>query len=189
IIVLDVLPNSGPVARAINHDGAGVVRVLGLGYASDGSFGPSFLWKQTEGGEPSLLIAPAGYIAAGYSGAVNKSGQVANTHDAKAWLWEETHLWDGQPTDLGGFGGSLAYADDINDAGQVVGAATLADRTASQRAFIYQNGSMTDLNKLAPVGKLVLQGAIRINNSGQILAFAAAQSPGQYPAILLTPNP
>src|SRR5262249_47177473 len=121
-------------------------------------------------------------------GAVNKFGQVANTYGSlsatKALRWEETQLWDlTQATDLGGLGGSLANARDINDAGVVVGTATLAGRTAPQRAFIFHNGLMTDLNTLAPVGNQVLQYANRINNSGQILALGTAW-------VLLTPvNP
>jgi probable HAF family extracellular repeat protein len=181
IDVLDVLSNADP--QAINHDGAGVVRVLGVG----GSFQP-FLWKKTAEGEISLLIAPVGDKAAQKIGAVNKLGQVANTYGdlspTKALRWEETQLWDvTQATDLGSLGGSLVDARDINDAGQVVGTATLAGKAAPQRAYIYNNGSMTDLNTLAPVGSSVLQHANRINNSGQILALGTAW-------VLLTPvNP
>jgi probable HAF family extracellular repeat protein len=178
INVLDVLENADP--QSINHDGAGVVRVLGMG----GSFQP-FLWKKTAEGEISLLMAPTGDKAAQKIGAVNKLGQVANTYGdlspTKALRWEETQLWDvTQATDLGSLGGSLVDARDINDAGQVVGTATLAGKAAPQRAYIYNNGSMTDLNTLAPVGNLVLQHANRINNSGQILALGAVW-------VLLTP--
>jgi probable HAF family extracellular repeat protein len=181
INVLDVLENADP--QAINHDGAGVVRVLGVG----GSFQP-FLWKKTADGQISLLMAAIGDKSAQTIGAVNKFGQVANTYGdlspTKALRWEETQLWDlTQATNLGSLGGSLADSRDINDAGQVVGAATLAGRTAPQRAFIFNNRSMTDLNTLAPVGNLVLQTANRINNSGQILALGTA-------CVLLTPvNP
>jgi probable HAF family extracellular repeat protein len=189
INVLDVLENIGP--QAINSDGAGVVRVLG---GTGGSNQP-FLWKKTADGGISLLVAPVGDIAAQKIGAVNKSGQVANTYgtlsNTEALRWEETQLWDlTQATPLGSLGGSLADARDINDVGQVVGAATLAGRTAPQRAYIFNNGSMTDLNMLAPVGNLVLQGANRINNSGQILAFAPqSHSTTASVWVLLTPNP
>jgi probable HAF family extracellular repeat protein len=49
-------------------------------------------------------------------------------------------------TDLGTFGGLSAQASDINDAGQVVGAA--ASATSGGRPFIWQNGVMTDLGTL-----------------------------------------
>jgi probable HAF family extracellular repeat protein len=187
INVLDILENAQP--QAINHDGAGVVRVLG--HTSE----QPFLWKKTAAGEISLLIAPYADIAAQDIGAVNKLGQVVDTYgdlyNTKALRWEETQLWDlTLAKDLGGFGGSLADARDINDAGVVVGAATLAGRTAPQRAYIFNNGSMTDLNTLAPVGTLVLQGANRINNSGEILAFATQSHSTTVSWVLLTPvNP
>ena len=197
INVLAVLSNADPQAinHAINPDGTEVVRVLGAANLANGS-GYPFLWKMTAEGT-SLLTAPYADIAAQDIGAVNKFGQVANTYgdlyNTKALLWEETQLWNlGLATDLGGLGGSLASARDINDAGLVVGAATLAGKTAPQHAFIYQNGSMTDLNTLAPVGTLVLQGATRINNSGQILAQAlqsTSHSSTVVPVLLTPVNP
>jgi probable HAF family extracellular repeat protein len=187
INVLDVLENADPQAinSSINSDGVGVVRVLG--YIG----GQPFLWK-TAGGETTLRVARYTDIAAQDIGAVNKSGEVANTYgdlyNTKALLWEETNLWDlALATDLGSFGGSLAQARDINDAGVVVGSATLAGKTAPQRAYISNNGPMTDLNTLAPVGNLVLQGANRINNSGQILAFGLQSHSTTAVWVLLTP--
>jgi probable HAF family extracellular repeat protein len=182
INVLDVIENSDP--QAINHDGAGVVRVLG---ATTGGSSDYFLWKKTAGGEISLRQAPDGVGA----GAVNKLGQVAGSYTFKALLWEETALWDlGLATDLGSLGGSSTSPRDINDEGVIVGAATLAGKTAPQRAFIYNNGPMTDLNTLAPVGNLVLQGANRINNSGQILAWGTPSHSTTAVGVLLTPvNP
>jgi probable HAF family extracellular repeat protein len=184
INVLDVIENSDP--QSINSDGAGVVRVLG---ATTGSSSDYFLWKKTTGGEISLSQAPAGVGA----GAVNKLGLVTGTctNTPDALLWEETALWDvGLATDLGSLGGSSTSPRDINDAGVIVGAATLAGRTAPQRAFIVNNGPMTDLNTLAPVGNLVLQGATRINNSGQILAWGTPSHSTTGVEVLLTPvNP
>ena len=183
INVLDVIENADP--QTINSDGAGVVRVLG---ATTGGSSHYFLWK-TAGGEISLLNAPDGIGA----GAVNKFGQVAGTctNTPDALLWDETALWDPTlATDLGSLGGSVTSPRDINDAGVVVGAATLAGRTAPQRAFISNNGPMTDLNALAPVGTLVLQGATRINNLGQILAWGTPSHSTTAVGVVLTPvNP
>ena len=58
----------------------------------------------------------------------------------------------------------------INDRGQVVGASLAAD--FSERAFLWENGAMTDLNTLIPANSaLYLQQAESINSSGQIVGF------------------
>lgn len=49
-------------------------------------------------------------------------------------------------TDLGTLGGLSAHANDINDAGDIVGASTTAANRL--RAFVWRNGSMTDLGTL-----------------------------------------
>jgi probable HAF family extracellular repeat protein len=49
-------------------------------------------------------------------------------------------------TDLGTLGGLSAHANDINDAGEIVGASTTAANRL--RAFLWRNGSMTDLGTL-----------------------------------------
>src|SRR5262245_19349150 len=49
-------------------------------------------------------------------------------------------------TDLGTLGGSTSSANDINDGGQIVGAATIA--TGDEHAFCWDNGAMIDLGTL-----------------------------------------
>ncbi len=50
--------------------------------------------------------------------------------------------------DLGDFGGELANAHDINDAGHVAGTAEAPDRTTE--AFLWRNGALTNLGSLMP---------------------------------------
>lgn len=66
-------------------------------------------------------------------------------------------------TDIGTLGGSFSQALDINDAGQVVGAA--ASSSGSTRAFLYSGGSMADLGTLGGSSAT----AYGINNLGQIV--------------------
>jgi probable HAF family extracellular repeat protein len=191
--VLDVLMNTWP--HDINHDGAGVVRVLGSTVGSGGGF--YFLWKRA-GIDTSLKVAPDVEAMSPLLGKVNKFGQVANTHryapyTSTALLWEETQLWDLAPQlpqlpplNLGTLGGTSASARCINDLSQVVGTATLGGRRAEDRAFLWNNGTLLDLNSLAPVGQVVLRYANRINNRGQILAGAEG-SRSSYVGVLLTP--
>jgi probable HAF family extracellular repeat protein len=64
-------------------------------------------------------------------------------------------------------GGVLSEALAINDEGQVVGVSF--DASGNQRAFLWQNGAMTDLNNLIPSNSpYVLQAAQDINEFGEI---------------------
>ncbi len=88
-------------------------------------------------------------------------------------------------TDLGTLGGSsIAWA--INNNGQIVGAFS---RNGSDRAFIYENGSMFDLNTLLPANfGWTLQDAYGINDLGQIIAYGISPN-GTYQGFLLSPVP
>jgi probable HAF family extracellular repeat protein len=72
-------------------------------------------------------------------------------------------------------------AHDINDSGQIVG-------WSAGRAYIYEDGVVTDLNTLIPAGSgLTLYAATGINNAGQIVGYAFGG--GRSHAFLLTPVP
>lgn len=86
--------------------------------------------------------------------------------------------------DIGSLGGDWSRALDINDAGQVVGNARNA--ASQNRAFLWENGQMKDLNNLIPAGSgWALVSAEAINQRGQIVGFGVIN--GQTHAFLLTP--
>jgi probable HAF family extracellular repeat protein len=82
-------------------------------------------------------------------------------------------------TDLGVLGGGYSYAYAINQNGAVVG-------TSDWRAFLWQNGTLTDLDTVLPAGSgWALHAAWAIDDTGRIAG--AGTHNGQPRAFLLTP--
>jgi probable HAF family extracellular repeat protein len=77
----------------------------------------------------------------------------------------------------------------INSAGQIVGYCDLA---SGSRAFIYQNGVMTDLNNSIVPGQnggfLTLSQATAINDNGAIVGYGLRTASGPYFAFLAIPT-
>jgi len=93
---------------------------------------------------------------------------------------------NGAMRDLGVLNGDISSAaTGINEWGQVVGYSN--DETGAFRAFLWQNGTMTDLKSLAPdfAGNLVL--ATDINNFGQISGRGTHPDTGEIVAFVATP--
>ena len=75
---------------------------------------------------------------------------------------------DGVMTDLGSLGSGASTASAVNNRGQVVG--TSADASGQPRAFLWYEGTMTDLNSLLPAGGgWALTSALFINENQQVV--------------------
>jgi probable HAF family extracellular repeat protein len=91
----------------------------------------------------------------------DQNGANPNFH---AFSW----MQPGPMQDLGTLSGdAISEALGVNEQAQIVGV-SFAAGFSNPRAFIYENGAMTDLNTLAPDSPLYLQVAQDINNSGVI---------------------
>jgi probable HAF family extracellular repeat protein len=94
---------------------------------------------------------------------------------------------DGTMTDLGTMGFLYVQPYAINASTSVVGQVSNGG-PGSGRAFIWQNGIITDLNTLIPIASgWVLSIATSINDNGQIAGTGTIG--GQTHAYLLTPTP
>jgi probable HAF family extracellular repeat protein len=120
--------------------------------------------------------------------AINNHGQVvggALRGLANAFLYNGSKV-----IDLGTLGGSWSTAQGINNFGQVVGMSALQAPPGDMNglhAFLYQNGSMLDLNALIHLNTgWVLRSANAINDSGQIVGEGVHDGVGS--AFLLTPE-
>jgi probable HAF family extracellular repeat protein len=129
-----------------------------------------------------------GGFAGNHACAINNRGQVVGHSDVTGDTTTHAFLWTReskmQPLlPLAGDFASLAL--NINDRGQVVGSSFNTDFVF--RAFLWENGVMTDLNQLAPDSPLTLQLASSINAGGEIVGFG--QTPdGEVHGFLATPN-
>jgi probable HAF family extracellular repeat protein len=118
-------------------------------------------------------------VIVGFSDLPGDSAANPNYH---AFLWTKS----AGMTDLGTLSGdSFSIAWGINEQGQVVGQSINAN--GSSRAFVWQDGVMTDLNTLVAQGSLSLVYANDINDSGEIVGGAYNATTTDSPAFMAVP--
>jgi probable HAF family extracellular repeat protein len=154
-------------------------------------------WDDFTTAKAFLWTSAAGFIDLGqlqgfqyaWATAINGVGQVVGnvSNDSgpiDGFIWApDTQMM----TDLGTLPGFLYIQPWAINAQAVVVGQAIGDSPNSGRAFIWQNGIMTDLNTLIPSGSgWVLQIASGINDNGQITGTGTVS--GQTHAFLLTPS-
>jgi probable HAF family extracellular repeat protein len=118
---------------------------------------------------------------------INDAGQIVGSSYTSNNDWHAFLDDSGGMHDLGTLGGPYSVALAINSTGQIVGHSEF-DARGERHAFLWQDGRMFDLNPLLPVGSgWVLEGALAINDLGQILGFGALGNPNEQRVYLLSP--
>ncbi len=125
---------------------------------------------------------------------INNRGQVVGYSDLADDVTTHAFLWTkgNHMQDLGTLpGDAFSSASGINDKGQVVGGS--CDASGNCRDFLWQDGTMTDLNALVcPGTSLYLTGngvaGPDINDRGEITGEAYDPNTGDTPAFLAVPT-
>jgi probable HAF family extracellular repeat protein len=124
------------------------------------------------------------------AGGINNLGEVDGGSQSSdgyphAFLWTKSAGMKDLGTLPGDFFSSGTCCHTINDKGQVVGF-SFPGPLGSGRAFLWENGVMTDLNTLIPRDSpWYLQSALSINEAGQIAGYGTIN--GAVHAFLATP--
>jgi probable HAF family extracellular repeat protein len=145
--------------------------------------------RTSDGTMTDLGPLPSDPSGSTYAYGINASGQIVgkaeistDSYHPHAFLYS-----GGTMTDIGAPAGfPYSAAMDINAGGQVVGYCT--SYSSPDRAFLYSNGAMADLNTLIdPASGWTLKYAAAINDPGQIVGYGIIG--GRQHAFLLTPLP
>lgn len=118
-------------------------------------------------------------LGVGYASAINDNGTAVgyDTSSGKP----QAILWRPSPEVLPPLNvGGCAIADDINNMEEVIG-------ESDNRAVIWQNGQVTDLNDLVGESKWLLTTAMAINDNGQIACRGQNKETKATHALLLSP--
>lgn len=190
--IRELPPLSGDVdgaATAINDRGQ-VVGISGTcGTAVGGATAAhAVLWENGA----AMDIGNLGGVAWNTPTAINNNGVVVGFSDLPgdspdspnyhAFIWTKS----AGIHDLGVLAGdAYSIAWGINEAGVVVGQSINA--TGASRAFVWQNGVMTDLNSLVAPGSVSLVYANDINDAGVIVGGAYDAGSGTSPAFQALP--
>jgi probable HAF family extracellular repeat protein len=168
-------------ATALNNQG----QVVGESYRTGDQSAPAFLW------ENGSIHELGGSLGGDFTGAfaINELGQAAGFGYLSGNSTFHATLWKNlkQVIDLGVVGGDpCSYAAAINAKTQIVGA-SISDCDEDFRAFLWEDGSIFDLNSLIPPASAVyLQLTYAINDSGEI-AGTGVDASGNEHAFLLIP--
>jgi probable HAF family extracellular repeat protein len=110
---------------------------------------------------------------------INNRGDIVGGYSAPGAVSRAFTLRDGVMHDLGSLGGGFNQANAINDAGTIVGTASLDSQGVQWRPFVFKDGFMRDLGTFGGA----TGSAIDVNNQGVIVGNAQDAS-GRFIAFM-----
>lgn len=174
---LPALPNGGVDAHVFGISNNGFI----VGDGDTAQVGPRSVEWNSSGAITALPQLASTFESQAF--AVNSSGVavgdavLTTDNRAHAVMWANGKATELSPGTLIGFN---SVANSVNDSGVIVGGGD------ADHGFVYQNGTMTDLNTLiAPTAGLTLFAATGINSKGVIAGSATLN--GQDVGYILTP--
>ena len=180
---INPLPDLGGdtgTANGINNKGAIVGQIDGDGL-NDKTVNTAALWEK--GADGQYKLTDLGTLGAEQAIArdINDSGQIIGqtTGGSGATLTSSPFLLqNGQKINLGSFGGVTGAAAGINQFGQVVGVSQ--NSTGQNRAFVWNNGVIKDLNNLVLTNPTFGSSIVRLTNATGINNFGDISAYGSY---------
>ena len=155
-----------------------------VGYVGQ-QFNAAYVWSPTAGAQllPKLAAAPSSVYEAR---AINNAGTVVGRYydgtTSGLFLWSAAT----DTVDLNAPAGLPEYVD-INDSGHVV--ATINGGATGFQAYLYRDGTWTNLNDFRPAGStFLIQRAMAINNFGWIVGDGGALFQSGLGFVLIPPS-
>jgi probable HAF family extracellular repeat protein len=175
--------STGSMATGINGGG----QVIGQ------SSGGAYLWTPTTPqGTTGTIVNLGSLLGSSISSAwgINDLGSAVGSFNNSQGNAHAFSYISGTVNDLGTLGGLTSTAYGINDAGQIVGTSVFVSGDSGRdHAFLYETGTMLDLNNLIVPGSdfSLLNYAEAINDRGQIVGYGTTTA-GDIHGFLLNPN-
>ena len=148
----------------------------------------ALLWEKGKATDLGNLGGQTGQAGGNIAYDINNQGEVVGNSDLPGDTTFDAFLWTRRTgmKDLGTLSGDVASVSlSINDAGSVIGASI--DASGNPRAFLWENGVMTDLNTLiAGESPLYLLTGCSINSRGEITGLGLT-STGEIHTYLARP--
>jgi probable HAF family extracellular repeat protein len=180
IKTLSDLGGEGGTARGLNNLGQIVGYVDSDGKLNDAAVNIAVIWEKGSDGKYTAKnlgtfgAAQATLRDINDAGAIigaTSNGLTGTAANSMPFIYR-----DGVATKLGSLGGKTGSVNGVNEFGQVVGASQNGAATPANRAYIWSDGSIADLNGLVstPItyngAAVTLTSAVAINNFGDVLA-------------------